>query len=165
MIVNWNTRELLKSCLATICHDLTLDDYELWVVDNASEDNSVEMVVDAYPMVHLIRNDSNVGFAKANNQAIRKCTGKYIALLNPDTEVIPGSIEVMLSYLDDHPDVGACGPQLTHPDGSLQLSCVPEPTLLREFWRLFHLDILWNYSSYPMRELDLTSARDVEVIQ
>lgn len=114
---------------------------EIFVVDNASTDGSAQMVRERFPWVRLIENQENVSFAQANNQATRLSTGRYVLLLNPDTEVQRGALETLVHFMDESPEAGAVGPRLLKPDGTLQPSCHPAPTLSREFWRLFHLTL------------------------
>ncbi len=122
MIVNWNTRDLLDRCLCSLEHEL--DDAaltgEIWVVDNASSDGSVERVRAHHPAVRLIENPENTGFAQANNQALRQAAGVRLLLLNSDTEVMPGALSVLLACLGRHPRAGLVAPQLIHADGSFQ---------------------------------------------
>jgi len=140
VIVNWNTGRLLIECLESVAEDLSNpDDAEVFVVDNASSDGSPEEAVQRYPQIRLIRNSANPGFAAANNQAIQIAQGELVLLLNPDTRLHPGALPSLLQFLDGHPDAGAVGPRLLNPDGSLQYSCSPAPTLRREFLRLFRL--------------------------
>lgn len=168
IIVSWNTRQLLAQCLTTVHENLaTLPhlDVETYVVDNASADESTQMVQADFPWVRLIANQENVGFARANNQAIRQATAGYVLLLNPDTELKPGSLATLLEFMAQHPQAGAVGPYLLNPDGSLQISCYPAPTPWREFWRLFHLDALWPYFSYRQERWSTKEPREVDVIK
>jgi GT2 family glycosyltransferase len=168
IIVNWNTRELLAQCLESVSdeirelHPLRV---ETLVVDNASCDGSAQMVRGRFPWVHLIENPTNVGFAQANNQAMGQCNGRYVLLLNPDTEVKPGALEALIRFMDAHPKTGGAGARLLNPDGTLQPSCYPAPTLSREFWRLFHLDALRPYGVYHMADWDLDRPRSVDIVQ
>lgn len=167
IIVNWNTLELLTQCLKSIPalrDDSTENEIEVLVVDNASSDDSAQYVRDNFPLVKLIENDQNVGFAQANNQAILKSQGKYVLLLNPDTEMIADTIEILLNFIEEHPEVGAVGPRILNPNGSLQESCYPEPTLKRELWRLLHLDWLRPYGVYRMDSWPLNQNRPVDVL-
>lgn len=119
IIVNWNTRNLLVSCL----HSLRLaahPDWEAIVVDNASTDDSVVVVQANFPTVHLIVNSTNSGFGAANNQGIRACRGAFVLLLNSDTEMRSGALETLLAFMTAHPDAGAVGPRLLRLDGSAQ---------------------------------------------
>jgi GT2 family glycosyltransferase len=107
------------------------------VVDNASSDGSVEMVKKDFPQVKLIANKENVGFAKANNQGLKKIKSEYILLLNPDTRVKPGSLEKLIKFVREHPQAGIVGARLINPDGSAQPSVYHFPTLwraIREYW-------------------------------
>lgn len=135
------------------------------MVDNASNDGSQKMVEERFPEVELISNSNNPGFAYANNQALKKCSSEMVLLLNADTVVKPGSIETMVEYIENNPKVGIVGARLLNPDGSLQVSAYPEPTLTREFWRLFHLDKLWYYGTYPMDNWNHNEPRKVDVLK
>jgi GT2 family glycosyltransferase len=165
IIVSWNTRDLLESCLRSIYENPPLGDFEIWLVDNASSDHSVEMVKDLFPKVKLIENEHNPGFAQGNNQAIQMSTGKYVMLLNPDTEVKPGALDHLVCFLEDNPRAGGAGARLVSPDGGLQHSCHPDLTLSREMWRLFHLDKLRTYGTYNMQQWDMKQPREVDVLQ
>lgn len=165
IIVNWNTRDLLSDCLSSIYEDALDVDFEVIVVDNASADGSQKMIQNQYLEVNLISNSNNLGFAKANNQALRIYSGEYALLLNPDTIVKPGAIEELVKFLDDFPEAGAAGARLLNPDGSLQRSAFPKPTLFREFWRLFHLDGLMYLANYPMNRWSLNQAREVDILK
>lgn len=165
IIVNWNTRELLAQCLASIEAYPPEVPYEVWVVDNASGDGSAAMVRERFPGVRLIENEENVGFAAANNQAIEESRGKYVLLLNPDTEVQAGALQALLVFAEAHHQAGACGARLCYADGGLQPSCAPMHTPAREFWKLAYLDRIWRLASYPMRRWDPETPRRVEAIK
>ncbi|MCB8978368.1 MAG: glycosyltransferase family 2 protein [Ardenticatenaceae bacterium] len=165
VIVSWNTKTLLAGCLDSVFANPPGCDFDVWVVDNASTDDSVQMVRQQFPQVELIVNQENIGFAPANNQAIERCNGRYVLLLNPDTEVLPGGLAELVEFMDSHPDTGAAGSRLLNPDHSLQPSCYPMLTLGRELWRLFHLDILLPYAQYRMYSWDVEQPQRVEVIQ
>ena len=164
VIVSWNTARFLENCLASILTDLPTSPVEIWVVDNASSDDSPRMVREKFPQVHLIENRENVGFACANNQAIQRCTGKYILLLNPDTLVASGALQALTDFLDEHPETGAAGGRILNPDGSLQISSHPRPTLSRELWRLFHLDRFLPYAEYPKKKWETDQGKEVDVL-
>lgn len=168
VIINWNVQELLASCLASIDRNmkqLALPSVETVVIDNASTDGSVEMVSEKFPWVKLVVNEQNSGFAKANNQGIALCTGDYILLLNPDTQLHDFALQRMIIYLDEHPDVGAVGPYLENPDGTLQYSCYPTPSLRRESMRLLNPNRNAGHGAYAMHEWSTTQPREVDVIQ
>ena len=165
IIVSWNTRDLLEECLQSIVAEtVDADSVHIVVVDNASADGSPDVVRERFPEVELICNRVNVGFAAANNQAYAACKGRYILLLNPDTKLYRGSIATLMNFMEAHPKAGASGPMLLNSDGSLQLSCYPEPTLAREAWRLMHLDAIKPIAGYRMSRWDRSRARRVDVI-
>ncbi len=117
IIVNWNVKDLLGRCLESIYNNVRDLEFEVIVVDNDSRDGSAELVKSAFPRVRLIANQDNAGFCRGNNQGIAIATGRYIVLLNPDTEVYEGSMETLARHLDEHSDVGAVGPMLMVQDG------------------------------------------------
>src|ERR1041385_437718 len=164
IIVSWNTAQLLQNCLASILANPPTSPLEIWVVDNTSTDGSPKMVRERFPQVHLVENRENVGFARANNQALGQCTGKYVLLLNPDTLVASGALQALVDYLDQHPETGAVGARLLNPDGSLQISSHPRPTLSRELWRLFHLDKISPYAEYPKTKWETNRPQEVDVL-
>lgn len=133
VIVNWNVRDLLRQCLNSILADLQTCTLEIIVIDNASTDGSVEMVRQKFPQVRLIASEVNLGYTGGNNLGITTSQGRYILLLNPDTEVVGNAPSQMVAYMDAHPNVGALGPQLLNPDGSVQSSRRRFPTLCTAF--------------------------------
>jgi GT2 family glycosyltransferase len=168
VIVSWNTCELLARCLES------LDAYrglaEVFVVDNASTDGSAHMVRARFPWVEFILNGENVGFARANNQAIVRSRGRHVMLLNSDCEVHLGALEVMIQFMEHHPLAGGCGPLLLNADGSLQSSCYPMLTPEREFWRLMFLDRVpivggLHQATYDQDRWDRETPRRVDVIK
>lgn len=165
IIVNWNTRDLLAQCLHAVYEHPPVGEFEVLVVDNASSDDSVAMVRNRFPQAVLIENSSNPGFAVGNNQAIEQCTGRYVLLLNPDTVVLPRALQSLLMFMDDHPSAGAAGSMLLNPDGSLQPSCHPAPTLSRELWRLFHMDAVYPLALYRMADWPADVPRAVDTVQ
>ncbi|MCL5104332.1 MAG: glycosyltransferase family 2 protein [Armatimonadetes bacterium] len=122
IIVNWNTRELLLRCVESIRQSIKGLSHEIIVIDNGSTDGSVEAVRARFPDAHLIANDTNLGFAAANNLGLEKATGEIVLLLNPDTTVPPDAIGSMLDFLSGHPEVGIVGPRLVGSDGEPQIS-------------------------------------------
>lgn len=143
-IVSWNVRELLRRCLASVIRGGAPQaegwfalpggrSLEVWVVDNGSGDGSAEMVEHEFPGVHLLRS-ANRGFAAGNNQAIARARGRYVLLLNPDTEVVGDALTALLDYADAHPDVGVLGPALRYGDGRAQSSRRRFPTPLTGFF-------------------------------
>lgn len=127
VILNWNVKDILRSCLNSVLESLRSVrgrelSSELIVVDNASSDGSVEMLREEFPQIHLIVNDENLGFTRGNNQGIALSDGRYVLLLNPDTEVVGDALWEMVAYMEGHHRVGALGPQLLDPDGQVQSS-------------------------------------------
>jgi GT2 family glycosyltransferase len=130
-IVSFNTRELLRACLDSVSRTRGLT-FETFVVDNGSRDGSPEMIASEFPGAQLIANADNRGFAAANNLALRRATGRYVVLLNPDTVIYPHTLRTMVAFLEEHSAVGICGPKIMFPDGTMQCCGYPFPTLLRE---------------------------------
>lgn len=133
IIINWNTRDLLAACLRSVYQTTRDLDLEIIVVDNGSRDDSCEMVRREFPLVRLMVNSENVGFARANNQAARAAQGQYIFLLNSDAELQTDSLQIMLALVKNEPKAGIVGAHLLNSDGSFQASHTPFPTLWREF--------------------------------
>ncbi len=133
IIVNWNTSELLRQCLTSLYGNLPLEPIEIIVVDNGSSDESVEMIKNNFPDVVLIRNKDNLGFAKANNQGMKISKGKYLALLNTDTQIDHDVFGQLINYLEHNSATGIVGPRLKNSDGSLQFSFGHLPSL----WGIF----------------------------
>jgi GT2 family glycosyltransferase len=123
VIVNYNTRDFLKGCLDHVLPELAGRDTEVFVVDNGSTDDSTAMVRREFPSVTVLENGENLGFARANNRALRLARGQHVLLLNPDTEVAPGSIGKLEHALDTLPNAVGAGPKIVRPDGRLDLAC------------------------------------------
>jgi GT2 family glycosyltransferase len=130
VIVNWNTRDMLRECLRSLASETTIC-HEVFLVDNASTDGSEEMVATEFPDVCLITNQDNRGFAAANNQALLRAQGDMLLLLNPDTVILDGAVDTMHQWLTEHPPVGGVACKLLNTDGSLQSSC----RKFYSFWR------------------------------
>ncbi|HLN32998.1 MAG TPA: glycosyltransferase family 2 protein [Gemmataceae bacterium] len=128
-IANWNCRDLLRDCLESLHQEAQGLQLEIIVVDNGSCDGAAEMVAQEFPHVILVRNSSNLGFARANNQAARRARGRYLFFLNNDTVVPPETLNCLVDYADDHPEVGMVGPRLRDARGRLQVSYRPRPTV------------------------------------
>lgn len=140
-IVNFNTRELLRSCLQTVFNEKP---NRVIVVDNASSDGSPAMVKADFSTVLLLENEKNPGFSTAANQAIASSAARYVLLLNSDTRVSPGALAALEEYLDRNADVAIAGPRLLYPDGTLQRSTFPLPTPLEVFLDASNLSKLAN---------------------
>jgi asparagine synthase (glutamine-hydrolysing) len=122
VIVNWNTRELVCACIASVGRHLAGVAHEIIVVDNASTDGSADAVAERFPQVRLIKNEHNAGFGKANNQAMRLAQGDWFLLLNSDTELGDDSVAHLFARVRDNPQIGVAQCRLVLPDGRLQHS-------------------------------------------
>src|SRR5208283_1624252 len=123
IIVNYNVRDFLNNALVSVFRALEGMNGEVFVVDNASDDGSSDLVRQSFPKVRLIANNTNVGFAKANNQALAMSSGKYLMLLNPDTVVQEDTFRTLINFFEANGDVGMAGCKILNPDGTLQLAC------------------------------------------
>lgn len=166
IIVSWNTQSLLRRCLETLKDELSGIEHEVYVVDNASADGSAPMVAKEHAWVHLLANRENRGFAAANNQALALATGQYLLLLNPDTEVLPGSLHTLVQFLDEHSDAGVVAPQLLNSDGSIQRSCRQFPTFAGMLYELLGLSRLFpgraQFRQYKMLDWNHDDERQVD---
>lgn len=146
IILNYNTCELTLKALRSVYASRTGYQFEVILIDNASSDSSVEKIREEFPQVQLIENQENVGFAKANNQGMRIATGRYILLLNSDTIVQIDTLEIMVRFMDEHPDVGASGCKVILPDGSLDKACRRGfPTPSASFYYAFGISKLFPH--------------------
>ena len=119
VIVSYNVRELLTACIDSVVKAAEGIDTEVFVVDNKSADDTIEVISCDYPWVHLINNKENLGFSKANNIAIRQSEGEYVLLLNPDTVVAEGTLRGVVEFMDQHPEAGGAGVRMHNADGTL----------------------------------------------
>lgn len=167
VIIEWNTIELLRDCLRSVFDNCSGISVEVIVVDNASADGSPDMVEAEFPMVKQIRNDDNRGFAAANNQGFKICTGRHILLLNSDTYVLDDVLARTVDYLDRNPDIGAMGCRVLNPDMTMQRTCSMWPRLTD---LVFMSSGLWKLrwpkflGRYQITHWQRDTERDVEVI-
>ncbi|MBI2428802.1 MAG: glycosyltransferase [Ignavibacteriales bacterium] len=169
IIVNYNVREFLSNALTSLYTSLEGFQSEIFVVDNASDDGSVEMVSKNFPHVRLIANKTNVGFAKANNQALVQSKGKYILLINPDTLVQENTVRELIKFFETHDNAGMTGCKILNPDGTLQLACRRSfPTPWTAFTKTFGLSALFPtsklFARYNLTYLDPDQAYEVDAI-
>jgi GT2 family glycosyltransferase len=177
VIVSWNVRDLLRRCLQSIVTGaqhghgdrvFQIDGWEveILVVDNASTDGSPEMVRDEFPRIHLIANEENRGFTAANNQGLALSQGRYLLLLNPDTEIVGDALATMAGYMKANSESGALGPRLLNTDGSPQssrrrfptfLTALVESTVVQEWWndnRILRRYYMADSDNYVIQSVD-----------
>jgi N-acetylglucosaminyl-diphospho-decaprenol L-rhamnosyltransferase len=188
VIVNYNVCDLLQRCLDTVFNGSEGVHIAVCVVDNQSSDGSVAMVRALFPQVHLIVNEENVGYPAANNQglralgmgersehlaarptAARPTAARYALLLNPDTELPPDALAVMVRYMDEHSNVGVVGPRLVLANGQLDLACRRAfPTPVTSFYRMAGLSYLFprspRFGRYNMTFLDEHETAEVDSV-
>lgn len=181
VIVNWNTRDLLRACLRSLVESRSGQPsnfrFEVIVVDNASTDGSAETVRAEFPDVTVIESSTNGGFAYANNLGLHRfgfggkvaASPRYALLLNPDTVVPSGALAALVDYMDAHGDVGAAGPKLILPDGSLDLACrrsFPTPEI--SFWRMTGFSKLFpqnrRFGRYNLTYLPIDQETEVDSV-
>ncbi len=169
VIVNYNVRYFLEQCLRSVDKACEQIDSEIFVVDNNSVDGSVDMVRNFFPYVRLIANKDNVGFSRANNQAIKQSTGKYILLLNPDTVVEKDTFTKCLAYMDSRADAGGLGVKMIDGQGRF----LPEskrglPTPFVAFCKISGLSRLFprsqTFNRYHLGYLDKDQIHPVDVL-
>ena len=164
--VSWNTRDLLRSCLESLLNELAGVDAEVFLVDNASADQSAAMVQSEFPQVRLIANETNRGFAAANNQALAQASGEFVLLLNPDTVVHPGAIKTLLEFMETHAKAGIVAPQLLESNGTIQRSCRQFPTFAGMLFELLGLSKLFPnqaiFRQYKMLDWNHDDERQVD---
>lgn len=169
VIVNYNVEYFLEQCLYSVRKALDDIESEIFVVDNNSVDSSLKMLAEKFPKVKVIANKDNVGFSKANNQAIKISTGEYVLLLNPDTVVEDDTFIKTLDFMDQHPDAGGLGVKMV--DGKGQF--LPEskrglPTPMTAFYKIFGLTALFphskKFSRYYMGYLDKEEINSVDIL-
>lgn len=132
-VVSYRTPALLRRCLRCIESERAQVNLDVTVVDNASGDGSAELVSNEFGWAQLIRNDRNIGFGAAHNQALRRAGGRYLLVLNADASPLPGALRTLVGFLDAHPGVAVAGPKLRYSDGSVQPSRRRFPTLATLF--------------------------------
>jgi N-acetylglucosaminyl-diphospho-decaprenol L-rhamnosyltransferase len=156
IIVSWNVRNFLKGCIDSLLA-APLNDYstEIIVVESGSSDGSVELIRSQYPQVKLLPQTENLGFTRCNNIGLAAANGRYVMLLNPDTEVIGDALAQMMAYLDQHPEVGIVGPHTLNSDGTTQSTRRRFPTPAVAF-----LESTWLQSYAPQSVMNRYYIRD-----
>ncbi len=169
VIVNYNVEHFLEQCLLSVRKAMQAVDGEVFVVDNNSIDGSVKMVKDKFPEVKLLANNKNLGFSKANNQAIKLASGEYVLLLNPDTVVEDDTFSKVIEFMDSHPDAGGLGVKMV--DGSGKF--LPEskrglPTPEAAFYKMFGISKIFprskRFSKYHLGYLSSDEIHEVDIL-
>ena len=169
VIVNYNVKVFLEQCLLSVREAAKKVDAEVFVVDNASVDGSVEILKEKFPDITLIANTENVGFSKANNQAIRLAKGRYVLLLNPDTLVEEDTFRLVVDFMDKHPEAGGLGVKMVDGKGKF----LPEskrglPTPMVALYKISGLSKLFPkskiFSKYHLGYLDKDEIHEVEIL-
>lgn len=169
IIVNFNVQHFLEQCLTSVVKGCVNIDAEIFVVDNLSTDDSVKMVKQCFPEVHLIANQENVGFSRANNQALALAKGEYVLLLNPDTVVEEDTFEKCIGFMDQHSDAGGLGVKMIDGNGNF----LPEskrglPTPATSFYKIFGLSKLFpksrTFAKYHLKYLDEDTVNEIEIL-
>jgi len=179
VIVNYNTRDLLRVCLASIYQNQGDLDYAVYVVDNCSADGSTEMVRREFPQVNGVTQcESNCGYPAANNIGFRTAglgqsssgsEPRYVLMLNADTVLPPNALQQMVDFMDDHPQAGIAGPKLVRPDGTLDKACrrsFPSPEV--SFYRLVGLSRIFpknqRFARYNLDYLDVDKMAEIDAV-
>ncbi|GAA0727047.1 glycosyltransferase family 2 protein [Clostridium malenominatum] len=170
IIVNYNTKELLKQTVESVINTVgQAVTYEIIVSDNGSKDGSCEMIKESFPGIKLIENNANLGFSKANNIAIKESKGRYILILNSDTVVKENCLQKSVAYMDNHPEAGVLGCRVVLPDGSLDKACKRGfPTPKASLHYILKLDKLFpgnkNFGRYHMGHLSEFETGEVDAV-
>lgn len=148
-MVTYRARDYLRDCLASLYEHALSGELDVIVVDNGSQDGTIEMLTREFPEVRFIENEMNTGYTRPMNQALRMGTGDFLVQLNPDTRVLPGALDIMARFMNSHPEVGICGPKVLNRDGSFQQHCRrgdPRPWAVISYF-------LGLYKLYPKSKL------------
>jgi N-acetylglucosaminyl-diphospho-decaprenol L-rhamnosyltransferase len=165
VIVNYNAGEHLLRCVASVLASAGDASLEIHLVDNASHDGSARRAAEAYPDVHVVENPDNRGFSAAVNQGIRWSSSPFVFLLNPDAEIIAGTLGALVKLASERPRLGAIGPLIRNPDGTVYLSGRKFPTLAEAvghaFIGPFRPDNRFS-RAYALADWDRTTEREVD---
>ncbi len=169
IIVNYNVKEFLQNLLNSIEKTSSNISKEIIIVDNASDDGSIEVIKDKFPFVKLIENKTNLGFGRANNQGLKIAKGRFILLINPDCIVSEDTFDKMISFFEEHQDCGLAGCKILNSDGTLQLACrrsFPGPwtsfTKVTGLSNIFPNSII--FARYNLTYLDENKSYEVDAV-
>lgn len=167
LIVNWNTGELARRCIESILKTAPPSDFEIIVVDNASTDGSFDMLKAAFgaeARVKLLKAETNIGFARANNLAFGQSRGDLILCLNPDTEVMPDALAKLTDFILANAHAGVVGARLTNPDGTVQNSVRHFPSIWSSILILLGMHRIFNPKKYLMSDFDYSREAEVDQV-
>jgi GT2 family glycosyltransferase len=168
VIVSWNTKSYVEDCLRSLCQQTLSVPTEIILVDNASADGTLEMVRRQFPLVKLIENAKNLGFAKANNIGIRKSTHDYVCLINSDVYVPPACMQALYKFMKAHPEVGVVGPRMFGPNGCVARSYMRFPTIWNCLCNALCLDSIFRgispFGGVLMTDFDNEKTAEVDVL-
>lgn len=166
--VTWNCQEHIKTCIESVQSACTDISFEHFIVDNGSIDSTVDMVR-SYEHTHLITNEYNAGFGRANNMAVAEATGEYILFLNPDMQLEPGSLDTIVAWMESNPDVGLASPKLVDEHGNLNLDATPRrfPRVWEQVALVLKLPHVFPrlLDGYHMRGFDADAEQDVDSVR
>jgi len=166
VIVSTDEGHFLRPCLEALRQAMIGIRAEVFLVENCCQDDTTAVAGEVLREARVISNPSRYGFARSNNAALRQAKGRYMLVLNPDTEVRPDALTTLVKYLDEHPRVGAAGARLLNPDGTLQYSCRRFPSMRSVFFRWLPKCPKpvrdWALRDYLMLDWDHRSARAVD---
>ncbi|MEH2437883.1 MAG: glycosyltransferase family 2 protein [Nostoc sp.] len=164
ILVNYNGKEILPDCLNSIEKFIDIPSYEIIIVDNASSDNSIELLAINYPQIHVVKQIENRGFGAGNNAGAKVASGEFLFLLNTDTVLTSNILPHLIELMQEDPQVGIIGPKLLNPDGSLQISVSPALGIKGEYQaRKMHQDYL-NISQQSLIEQEFQEIKEVDIV-
>lgn len=168
VIVTWNSEAWIQRCLESIFKQISEITFEVIVVDNASQDKTLQLAMNAFPGVKIIDNQDNKGWATAVNQGIEAAQGRYICVLNPDTQSVDHTMERLVAFMDEYPAIGVAGPHLLNEDGSTQRSVRRRPGLIDQLLIILKLHVLFPdsraLSRYLWRDFNYQETQEVEQV-
>jgi len=162
IIVTWNSALTIQKCLNSILGLKNKWDEDIFVVDNASSDGTVELVAKEFPQIMIFCNKKNLGFSVANNTALKKVAGEYVFLLNPDAQLVGDALAKMAQFMEKNKEVGILGPKLLNADGSIQKEMTPFPGLLDQILILLKLHRLPLFKRLVYPNYDYDKTQEVE---
>ncbi len=161
ILVSYNTCDYTLKCIESIYDKTKNINFDIWLVDNNSQDDTCISVKNQFPEVNIIANEQNLGFGKANNLAINKCSGKYVFLLNTDTLLVNNAIKIFFDFMENNPQIGACGGNLYDKNNNHVHSYGNFPTIKSEFLKFFKNFDKGNNEQNEKKEVDIIIGADL----